>query len=140
MFVVLDTNHFTELIRESEVGVRLRQRLVKNNCDVFVTVITAHEALAGWLALINRESAGRRQVSGYLQFRQTIQALSDLDPIDFDDESAAMFGELKPVCPRLGTMDLKIASICLAHDALLLTRNSRDFAVIPGLRFENWLD
>jgi tRNA(fMet)-specific endonuclease VapC len=37
-------------------------------------------------------------------------------------------------------MDLKIASIALAHDATLLTRNTRDFAQVPGLRIENWLD
>jgi len=37
-------------------------------------------------------------------------------------------------------MDLKIAAICLAHDATLLTRNVADFQNIPGLRVENWLD
>ena len=37
-------------------------------------------------------------------------------------------------------MDLKIACIVLAHDASLLTRNASDFAQVPGLRFENWLD
>ncbi|MBM3862272.1 MAG: type II toxin-antitoxin system VapC family toxin [Verrucomicrobia bacterium] len=41
---------------------------------------------------------------------------------------------------RVGTMDLKIASICLAHDATLLTRNLADFQKVPGLRVENWLD
>jgi tRNA(fMet)-specific endonuclease VapC len=37
-------------------------------------------------------------------------------------------------------MDLKIAAINLVHDAILLTRNLVDFAKIPGLRVENWLD
>lgn len=41
---------------------------------------------------------------------------------------------------RIGTMDLKIAAICLAHDATLLTRNLVDFEKVPGLRVENWLD
>jgi len=36
--------------------------------------------------------------------------------------------------------DFKIACICLAHDATLLTRNLADFKPIPGLRVENWLD
>jgi predicted nucleic acid-binding protein len=35
---------------------------------------------------------------------------------------------------------LKIACIILAHDDELLTRNTTDFAQVPGLRFENWLD
>lgn len=37
-------------------------------------------------------------------------------------------------------MDLKIAAICLTHDAMLLTRNVGDFVSIDGLRVENWLD
>ena len=41
---------------------------------------------------------------------------------------------------RVGTMDLKIASICLAHDALLLSRNLVDFEKVPELRVANWLD
>ncbi len=37
-------------------------------------------------------------------------------------------------------MDLKIACIAITHDATLLTRNTVDFARVPGLHFENWLD
>lgn len=40
----------------------------------------------------------------------------------------------------LDTNHLKVASIVLVHDATLLTRNSVDFAQVPGLKFENWLD
>lgn len=37
-------------------------------------------------------------------------------------------------------MDLKIASIAISHDAMLLSRNLRDFRKVPGLNVENWLD
>jgi predicted nucleic acid-binding protein len=37
-------------------------------------------------------------------------------------------------------MDLKIAAICIAHDATLLTRNVGDFNGLDGLPVENWLD
>jgi len=33
-------------------------------------------------------------------------------------------------------MDLKIACIALVHEASLLTRNTNDFAKVPGLRIE----
>jgi predicted nucleic acid-binding protein len=41
---------------------------------------------------------------------------------------------------RAGTLDLKIAAICLAHGATLLTRNVVDFENITSLRVGNWLD
>jgi len=40
---------------------------------------------------------------------------------------------------RIGSMDLKIASIALVHNALVLSANLQDFQKVPGLRVENWL-
>lgn len=140
MFVVLDTNHFTEIIRESAAGERLTQRLIGNQADVFVSVITAQKSFEGWLAVINRHQPGPDQVKGYSQFRRSIETLNKFSLLDFDVESAAGFTSLRKLLPRIGTMDLKIAAICLAHDCLLLSRNRVDFDQVPGLRIENWLD
>lgn len=49
-------------------------------------------------------------------------------------------GRLRKKRVRIDTQDLKIASIALVHDALLLTANLRDFQKVPGLRVENWLE
>ena len=40
---------------------------------------------------------------------------------------------------RIGTMDLKIASITLVRRSTLLSSNLRDFQCVPGLVVEDWL-
>ena len=51
----------------------------------------------------------------------------------FDEQAAEIFRGLRKDLPRYGTQDLKIAAVCLAHGATLLTRNTVDFQKIPGL-------
>ena len=58
----------------------------------------------------------------------------------WDDDAAPRFRRFRGQGIRIGTHDLRIACITIAHDATLLTRNRVDFAQVPGLRFENWLD
>ena len=40
----------------------------------------------------------------------------------------------------IGHFDQLIAGIALAHDMILVTRNTREFERVPGLRVENWYD
>ena len=58
--------------------------------------------------------------------------------LDYDARASIAFRELVSQKVRIGTMDFKIAAIALSHDALLITRNVRDFDKVPGLRVEDW--
>jgi tRNA(fMet)-specific endonuclease VapC len=140
MFVVLDTNHFSELVRGSTRVLTLQSNITNRNADVFVTVITAQESFEGWFALINREKAVLDQTRAYAQFLRSIETVVKFTILPFDPDSARVFQRLRDDGIRIGTMDLKIASICIAHEATLLTRNRVDFDKVPGLRVENWLD
>ncbi len=140
MFVVLDTNHFREVAEATPLAANLQSRVVERDADVFLSIVTVHEAVGGWIALINSKTAGRDQVQVYASFQKTILAFQKFELLPFDEEAAAHFESLKRKFKQAGTMDLKIAAICLAHDATLLTRNLEHFDFIPGLRVENWLD
>ena len=50
-----------------------------------------------------------------------------------------MFDDLRKQKVTIGRSDLKIASIALVNDAIVLTANLRDFERVPGLKIENWL-
>jgi len=140
MVVVLDTNHFREYIRQSPEGEALRSRLRERKPEVFTTIITSQESAQGWFAWINKQPPGRGQVHGYQVYQQSLESLAGLGLLGFDDDAAEVFEALLEMRPRIGTMDLKIAAICLAHDVLLLSRNLLDFEKVPGLKVENWLD
>jgi tRNA(fMet)-specific endonuclease VapC len=62
--------------------------------------------------------------------------------LPFDDLAAGHYGLIRATLERAGTSvganDLLIASIALAHDCLLVTRNSREFEGVVGLRVETW--
>ena len=54
----------------------------------------------------------------------------------FGELQAALFDAGKPA-PE---MDLLIAATALVHDLTLVTHNVRDFANVPGLMVQDWLN
>ncbi len=137
---VLDTNHASELAFLSAAGVKLFKRLDQLGVEVAVTAVTVEESLRGWLAEIRRKPEPRQQIAAYQRLVRQVEIFASWIVLPWDDDAANHFDALKLLRQRVGTQDLKIACICLAHDATLLTRNINDFAPIPGLRLENWLD
>jgi tRNA(fMet)-specific endonuclease VapC len=141
--ILIDTDHATFLkYPESERGRRFITRLeaVGQSDVVGVAIVTVEERMRGWLAVIARERTVSRQVVAYRELAQLFEFYQAFEIVPFDDAAAKQFDDLRGQRLRLGTMDLKIAATALAHKALLLSANQRDFERVPGLRVENWLD
>lgn len=137
---VLDTDHLSELEVLSPAGLRLLKRLEQSREDAVITAVTCEEQLRGWLAAIHRQKRPRDQITSYARLIRTIETLARWVILPLDEESSATFESLTKQRVRIGTNDLKIAAITLAHDSTLLTRNTGDFAKVPGLKCENWLN
>lgn len=62
--------------------------------------------------------------------------------LEFDAGDALRAGEIRAYLQRLGTpigpLDTLIAGQALARDLTLVTRNTREFERVDGLRVENW--
>ena len=112
----------------------------EQNADFFTCIVAAEESLQGWLAFIRRHTPGTAQLGAYARLQTCIETLTKFAILPFDTDAANVFHRLQAQRIRIGTMDLKIASICIAHDALLLSRNLIDFEKVPDLRVANWLD
>lgn len=140
--IILDTDHLTVLkyARDSRFT-KLATRMADSvDQDFATTAITLEEQLRGWLAEINRFSDPEKQIPAYSELTGLIEFFSFWTILPFDNAAAATFRQFRSQKNRVGSMDLKIASIAVSLDCVLLTANTRDFSSISGLRIENWLE
>jgi tRNA(fMet)-specific endonuclease VapC len=137
---VLDTDHVTLLERGQGAECdRVRSRLAGlGDGDVAVTIISFEEQARGWLTFLARARSLTQQVEAYARLRRMLENYRWIPLLDFDAAAAVEFQRLKQSRLRVGTMDLKIAAIALAHGATLVTRNRIDFKKVSGLILEDW--
>jgi len=138
--ILLDTDHLSVFTDERNP----RHELLNTRMEAAVeqvacTIVSVEEVLRGWLAIIHRLRDVHRQLPAYLRLGQLFDVLSDWEIVPFDERAANQFVGLRRQRIRIGTMDLKIASIALVNDALLVSANLRDYSLVPELRCENWL-
>ena len=130
MTYLLDTNVVIAMMAGHAEVVRKMQ--VAGTASLFVPTIVMHELYFG---------AYKSQRS--VENLRRIDALR-LNQLDFDAMDARCAAELRLDLQKTGTpigpYDTLIAGQALARDLTLVTRNTREFARIAGLRVENWQD
>jgi tRNA(fMet)-specific endonuclease VapC len=106
--------------------------------SIAVSPITVEEMLRGRLAVLARRVEGETRVRAYAKLMETVTFFSSVPVVAFDEACEARFQALVFLRTRVGSQDLRIAAIALAHDLIVVTRNRRDFERIPGLLIEDW--
>ena len=136
--ILLDTDHLTVLTNRRATGHRVLVKRLAESDDqrIAVPIISVEEQCRGWLAKVHRLQQPIAQVSAYQDFQELFEVLRGWELVPFSRSAAEQFLELKSARIRIGTNDLKIGSIALVNEALLLSANLRDF----GLLVENWLE
>ncbi len=92
----------------------------------------------GRLNRIRRANSQESLVFAYMQLHETLEDFKTINVLDFTPEAANCYSQLLRQKIRIGTQDLRIASIVISNDGILVTRNQRDFSRIPSLQFEDW--
>ena len=117
----------------------LRQRIEQFPPDeLFTTIITFEEQMRGWLAFIAKAKTPEQQIYAYERLHRSLEAYRNTTVLDFDENAASVFKDLKSQKIRVGAMDLKIAAIVISRNAILVSRNLRDFEEVPGLVVKDW--
>lgn len=137
---ILDTDHFSLMEwREGMARQNLLKRLVQVQPEkVFTSIITYEEQTRGWMAYTARARSTTQQVEAYAKLKRHLDIYSRTQVLEFDERAGTEFDHLRATRIQVGTMDMKIAAIAIAHDATLLTRNLKDFIRLPNLRIEDW--
>ncbi|MCI0458481.1 MAG: PIN domain-containing protein [Gemmataceae bacterium] len=137
--ILLDTDSLTFALAGHP---RVTERVRAAADEVALTIITRIEALTGRFAFVLKAADGDQLQRAQHRLDQAEVDLSKFPVIPIDAAGAAEFDRLRQIkkLKKIGRADLLIASIALAHGATLVTRNLKDFQLVPGLKLENWAD
>jgi tRNA(fMet)-specific endonuclease VapC len=78
------------------------------------------------------------------RLQSLLDFLNDVTVLDVTEQVGRKFGEVRAALFDAGKpapeMDLLIAATALVHNLTLVTHNVRDFANVPGLTVQDWLN
>lgn len=138
---ILDTDHVSYLLQGNKaVSSRVNQVLP----NLAITIVTVQEIFNGWIVKINGVSESTEIVRLYTKLWANLEYFKEVRILNFDSEACNYYEYLLTSHQRLNKKrlqkDLRIAAIALSVNAIMVTRNRRDFSLIPGLAIEDWTE
>jgi len=130
---MLDTNICIYVLKNHLDKLRFKFKAIKNLC---ISSVTYAELCYG---IENGESSKRE--ARWKELDNFTQRLH-IDPLD--EDAARHYGFIRALLKKQGTPignnDLLIASHARSLNAVLVTNNVKEFARVPDLTIENWVD
>lgn len=138
---ILDTDHVSLFLGGNKSVIA---QVAKHSDNIAITVITVQELFNGWNGKINNSRDINNLSYLYTKLWKTTEFFKVIRIINFDRDAEICFNNLrknsKSLAKKRIEKDLRIASIALSKNAIVVTRNYRDFSLIPNLKIENWAE
>ncbi len=132
MLYCLDTNIVVDFFQNEKEIVQKMSELEQQQVTIVCTPIILCELYKG-AYLGSRQKERLDLVDAFLKRARILE---------FTEYAGNIFGqryaELQKQGKQTQEFDLMIASICIAHNAILVTRNRKDFANIKDLKIVAW--
>jgi tRNA(fMet)-specific endonuclease VapC len=103
-----------------------------------MTIITVEDILRGWYTQIRQARDDQQLARAYQALQETVEFTRGIQLLPFDLPGIRRYRQLRTHHRRIGTNDRRIAAIVLEQQGILVTRNTTDFADIPGLQLDDW--
>jgi len=134
MAYLLDTNACIALINRSSEAVRKRfSKAVESGEPVWVPSVSVFELCYGAAKSVQAD-ANTRRLKLFLE--------GPVQVLEFGEEDARHAGEIRNTLERIGrpigAYDTQIAGQALSRKLTLVTANSKEFARVKGLAWEDW--
>jgi predicted nucleic acid-binding protein len=92
-----------------------------------------------WVVYQIRQARDDQQLArAYQALHEALEFFRSIRILPFNLPEIRRYRQLRAEHRRIGTNDLRIAAIVLEQQAILVTRNTTDFADISELQFEDW--
>jgi tRNA(fMet)-specific endonuclease VapC len=132
---MLDTNICSYIMRERPAPVLERlQAAVDGQYQIVISVITYYEMLLGTVG----RNASPRHARLVEAFVSRLSAILPWDAASAE-HATRIKQDLAAKGTPIGSNDTMIAGHALASGCMLATNNTREFARVEGLRFEDWV-
>jgi len=133
---VLDTDHLTLYYHGDPIVVqRVDSRLPS---ELAIAVLTVDEQLTGWYTLTRQARRPEEVARAYARLGEAVVRLGRWRILPYTEAAIARVAQLKALRLNVGLMDLRIAAVAMENQAVVVTRNRRDFGRVPGLSVEDW--
>ncbi|MBW6511675.1 MAG: type II toxin-antitoxin system VapC family toxin [Desulfuromonadaceae bacterium] len=133
MMLLLDTNSCIYIIKRKPDEV-LRHFQQYHPGDIGISSITLAELQYG----VAKSQAPQRNSEALSEF------LIPIEVLPFGEAATQSYGIIRASLEQqgkiIGAMDLLIAAHALSLGAVLVTNNVKEFARVPGLKIENWVN
>jgi tRNA(fMet)-specific endonuclease VapC len=137
--ILLDTDTLTLYLNDH---VRVVRRFESANEEPAISIVSRIEVQQGRFASVLKAANSEELLRFQGRLMKAERELLEFTIVPFDKASGSDFDRLRQNKKhgKMGRNDLLIACIALANRATLVTRNVKDFQLVPGLRLENWAD
>jgi tRNA(fMet)-specific endonuclease VapC len=133
---LLDTDHLS-LYQRGHPQI-IRNVLCHLSDELAISVISVEEQLTGWQSLLRQSRDEQRRAEVYRRMAMAVVSLSGWTILPFSLQAMSRHVTLVRQRLNVGSNDLKIAATALECNAIVVTRNYRDFSRVGGLTIQDW--
>jgi tRNA(fMet)-specific endonuclease VapC len=137
--IVFDTDILSDLLADVPTVVARAAALPLSQQGI--AIVSVEEVFRGQLNSLRTAAASKGRVTlpvVYDYFLFSVERVARYRILPYTLAADAEFIRLRSMKVRIGTQDLRIASVALTNAATLVTRNARDYRRVPGLTLDVW--